>query len=434
LVLHEWDFQGDGVFDAQGSVVKHSYEKMGVHDAVLRVTDSIGETSVDTIKVTVLNREPLAAFNYTPQEPAFHEVISFLDASIDEDGSIVSWHWDFGDGAKSTDANTSHAYEDKGTYLVTLTVTDEDGGVGEVTVEVPLKNLLPSARYTYSPTDLNAFDEIKFVDRSSDPEEKQLIYFWDFGDGSTSTEKDPIHIFEFSGTMTVSLTVTDDEGASDTFSKSLIVFPKVRPLADFTFSPEEATVGEQLSFLDKSEDDDGYIISWDWDFGDGDTSSKKDTTHKFSEKGTHYVTLKVTDNDGNQDSVTKTVRIINLPPQADFTVSDETVKVGKEVSFIDSSNDPEGEPMSYLWDFGDGSTSNQRNPVHKYEESGQYTVELSVSDDEGATSSKSLAVRVQESGQNWIPGFPIESIAFGLVLGVILVAIISKRSKLISLS
>jgi PKD repeat protein len=426
LILFEWDFDGDSVVDAVGSNVNHQFDLEGEYVVTLKVTDSIGEVDEDSLTVLVLNREPLASFSWLPVEPTVLDEIEFNDTSMDLDGYVTSWFWDFGDGETSFHEDPIHQYGDKGVYTVTLVVTDDDGESGSASTEVSVVNVGPSAGFTLFPDEGAVGIDVRFMDRSSDPEGRALEYLWDFGDGGTSAERNPLHAFDSSGTKSVRLTVTDDEGASDTITREIMVFPNVRPTADFSFSPDGGSIEDVVYFVDESVDEDGSVVAWSWDFGDGDSSSRREPDHRFSETGVHYVTLTVEDDDGNQDSVTKPVTVANLPPDADFTASAESVEVGEEVRFTDGSSDPEGGDLDYVWDFGDGSSSSLQSPAHEYDEAGEYTVVLEVSDDEGASDSASVVVSVQEAPRG-IPGFPLESVLAALLVSFLLLRAWSAR-------
>ena len=421
LELYEWDFESDGVVDAVGSESSHRFDLEGEYAVTLRVTDSIGEVDEDSLTVTVTNREPLASFTWLPSEPTVLVEVAFNDTSVDIDGSVASWFWDFGDGGTSFQEDPSHLYDDKGNFTVTLVVTDDDGASGSVSLEVSVVNVGPSAGFVFDPDEGTVGVDVRFMDRSADPEGRALDYLWVFGDGVTSTARNPLHAFDSSGTKMVRLTVTDDEGVSDTITREIMVYPNVRPTADFSFSPDSGTIEDVFHFVDESVDEDGHIVFWSWDFGDGDASSRRDPDHQFSDKGVRYVTLTVEDEDGNQDSVTKPVTVVNLPPSAGLSASTTSVEVGEEVRFTDGSSDPEGKPLQYDWDFGDGSSSGERSPSHEFVEAGTFTVELTVTDDDGASASASVSVVVEEEARRGIPGFPLESVALALVAGGLLI-------------
>lgn len=158
------------------------------------------------------NLPPLANFSFSCDELA----CVFTDTSADPDGLIASWSWDFGDTSTSSAQNPSYTYGSDGSYDVTLLVTDNEGATDSVlqtvTVSGPVTNVPPTASFTYSCTDLACdFDG----SGSSDSDGSIVSYDWSFGDGATSTGVTSSHSFASDGVYDVSLTVTDDLGASD---------------------------------------------------------------------------------------------------------------------------------------------------------------------------------------------------------------------------
>jgi len=146
---------------------------------------------------------------------------AFTDASQD-DGTIASWAWDFGDGQVSTSQSPTHDFGGAGSYQVTLTVTDGDANTGSrqktVTLVAQGSNTAPSANFDVFCAALRC----DFTDRSDDPDGSLAEWAWDFGDGNTSTEKNPTHVYASAGTRTVTLTVRDDAGATKSVSKQAV--------------------------------------------------------------------------------------------------------------------------------------------------------------------------------------------------------------------
>ena len=215
---HSWDF-GDGT-SGSGAKATHAYAVAGTYPVTLTVTDDNGGTGTSTQQVTVTdpppNVAPTASFTGDPVELS---VSVDGAASTDPDGTVASYAWDFGDGATATGATASHTYAAAGTYPVTLTVTDDDGATGtntqQVTVTDPPPNVAPTASFAGRSAGLTVT-----VDgaASTDPDGTVTSYAWDFGDGATATGATASHTYDAAGTYTVTLTVTDDDGATGTTS------------------------------------------------------------------------------------------------------------------------------------------------------------------------------------------------------------------------
>jgi PKD repeat protein len=229
IVKFEWDFENDGIVDAEGETTAYTYEQKGTQTCRLVVTDSIGVTSEDTCIVNVLNRVPKAEFTFSTGNISIQDVVNMTDASSDPDGTITSWSWDFDDGVTSRAKNPSHAYSQKGEYRIRLTVTDNDGAKSSTTKTLTVVNLKPSASFECNNTDLQTGTDIQFMDNSVDPENSSISWFWDFGDGNTSDLQTPTHKFVTQGDYNVTLTVTDDENATDTYTMTVSVAEAPQP-------------------------------------------------------------------------------------------------------------------------------------------------------------------------------------------------------------
>lgn len=174
------------------------------------------------------NQPPIAQASANPASGVAPLTVQFKgDGSSDPDGTVVSYNWTFGDGQSSNAQNPTHTYNNPGTYGATLTVTDNDGATDtdSVTITVnELANQSPTAKITADKTSGDAPLEVHFTgDTSSDSDGTVVLYYWDFGDGETSNAENPIHVYQNPGTYVATLTVTDDDGATDDASVTIVV-------------------------------------------------------------------------------------------------------------------------------------------------------------------------------------------------------------------
>ena len=278
------------------------------------------------------------------------------------------------------------------------------GGSGIPTTPPVTSNQSPIASFTATSTSGVAPLEVSFnASSSSDSDGSIVSYAWDFKDGETGNRETISHTFSSIGSYNVKLTVTDNEGATDSTTKNITVTetPNQSPIASFTAKPTSGITPLTVSFnASSSSDSDGSIVSYQWDFKDGNTGSGQTITHTFSSTGSYNVELTVTDNDGATGSATKNVTVIeapNQPPTANFTATPISGVVPLQVSFnTSSSSDSDGNIISYAWDFKDGNTGSGETINHTFSSIGSYNVKLTVTDNEGATDSTTKTITVTE--------------------------------------
>ncbi len=373
---------------------KHIYTIKGHYLINLIVSDDQGATGMAYAFIDVVNLPPEADFIFSPGRPTIKDDIVFNDTSIDPDGPIVWWLWRFGDGSNSTSRDPVHRYESRGQYRVSLEVRDEDGLASVVERVVEVVNIPPEANFSFSPEVGRRDGDVLFTDLSTDHDGSVVSWIWDFGDGSKSDAQNPRHRYDSLGVFLVNLTVFDDEGTSGSLIRPLEVLNSP-PVANFSFSPGRPPAGQPASFVDLSSDPDGSVVSWLWTFGDGAISTAQNPAHTYAERGIYLVVLNVTDSDGAQANASGYVRVIGVPPRADFSFSPSRPRVGEAITFSDASQDPDSGIFTWLWDFGDGSTSGLKTTKHAYRKAGRYYVNLTIWDDDGLPASVVKAVDVR---------------------------------------
>jgi len=284
-----WDF-GDGITsDLQNPV--HTYSNEGTFTVCLTVSSIWGPCQNTFCDTVIIDVAPAcqALYEYV-QNPDNLLEFSFTDVSI---GEIESWHWDFGDGYTSEEQNPVHTYTDDGQFIVCLTVFDdwgpcEDTYCDTIFIELPQ---LCEADFEFTNEGTNAF-EFTFTDLSTGSID---AWEWDFGDGSTSEEQNPTHIYADTGTFEVCLSVFNMDSllfCNSTICYSLMVSAPI-PTCQASFQAEVDMGPNKPNLYHFTDLSQGEPDEWLWDFGDGNFSYEQNPSHQYADGGTYEVSLKI---------------------------------------------------------------------------------------------------------------------------------------------
>ena len=304
------------------------------------------------------------------------EIIPGTDAKIkfhnESSGDFNTWMWDFGDGITTGNFHPEHEFMGYGTYVVCLTVSD---GINCTDVFCDTLEIIPQCEadfeFTYVPT---TPIHIQFTDISlGNPN----LWHWDFGDGYTSTEQNPVHPYPVAGTYEVCLIIIHDDQhnyCTDTICKEVFIPDTVACEAVYTYAINPDFPPE-VSFFDQSI---GNITNWEWDFGDGSTSFEPNPVHVFPGTGEYLVCLNVYNADSMASCFHFICETIEIPEDmnciAEFgLMADSSSAVKNQFTFNDQSN---GYPDHWFWEFGDGNISHEEDPIHVYDGPGLYEVPL----------------------------------------------------------
>ena len=298
--------------------------------------DNAGNEEEHKFLTALVHIIPVAVINgpYSAEEG---ESIAFSsEGSYDPDGIIVEHSWDFGDGHTSNRANPSHAYSELGNYTVTLTVRDNEGATGIATapctvIAAPTPPPQSPIAEVNGPYSGEEDESISFSSEGShDPDGYLVEYHWDFGDGQISTSANPSHTYEEAGTYTVTLRVTDNQGATDMSTIVCIISMKANlaPISKVN-GPYRGKTNEVISFSSEgSYDPDGYLVEYRWEFGDGTVSFEENPTHTYANKGEYTVTLIVKDDKDEVFTATTTCQVTAQTPINDIVLVGSGTLIG----------------------------------------------------------------------------------------------------------
>ena len=448
-----WDFGDTTTENVTDPIINHTYTNVGVYTVNLTVTDDDGLTH-STLKIVKVGG-PIAVFTYSPETPTANQTITFdASASSDLDGNIEEYYWDFNDSTTetTTDLVITHVYNASGTYTVSLTVTDNDGLTGSIAKSVTVASTwirvdpqrtvaavgesfvinVTVAEVTglygwefklyYNTTILNATDVVEGpflktggttfygVKEINDGYNATHGRVWAFcslllapagvdGSGTLATVNFTVTGLGSSVLSLLDTKLSDRPGSPIAHHRGDGYFSNMVPTAYFTWAPEHPLVDETATFnATLSAAGGGQIVSYSWDFGDGNVTevTVPIITHAYTAYGAYAVNLAVTNEFGLTDTESKTITVRSLPV-ASFTYSPSEPFVNGTVTFdASASSDLDGTIVDYAWDFGDGNVTSVTDPVitHVYTAIGTYTLNLTVTDNDGLTDSITQSISI----------------------------------------
>jgi gliding motility-associated-like protein len=377
IIQRIWDF-GDGTVQTiNAPPYQHTYNIGGTFNVKLKIIDAGGCTDSIIFNNFVTASEPKAKFRTDSTQSCPGARVQFINET---DLSINNFTWSFGDGNGSSAGSPFNIYTAPGTYTVKLKVRDAFGCEDSLTradyvfIDNPYADFSLSDSIAYCPP-LNV--NMRFTGRY------QQSVRWDFGDGAVSDTLYPSKLYNMPGNYRVLLTVTSPGGCRDTLSKPIIIYG---PTANFDYSPLAGCDSVTVNFRAFNSNN---VDSIQWDFGDGKVITKDSTiTYTYTTPGNYRPSIILQDITGCKVAVqgADSIKVVAIHPG--FISNTQLICDRGPIQFTDTTLIiSSARKTSWLWNFGDGTTSTQQNPLHNYTTTGLYNVTLTVGTEFGCTES-----------------------------------------------
>ena len=382
--IYVWDFD-DFLFSNQANPSHTFFQGGRVYDVWLFATDTL-LSEVDSFMVTIDVPDNKPYFN-APSVLCPGEIIGLNMFGINDPSSLASW--DLGDGSSILYSNSAqYSYSDTGLFTIVMTVNSTTCGVLTDTNVVYVRDdiIPPIHIHSYGTGNMICPGENfpYFYDEN-------LSIQWDFGDGFTSSDPYPNHSYSTPGSYVATITVTNECGLTNSVDTLISVVNTVVPNAFIFSSGQAACPGEEINFWGSS----GFGFTYGWSFDDGTTDVGEYVSHSFATTGLHQVDLVITNACGNSDTATFNYTVSDtLSPFSVMNVFNSPACPGDTIRFFASQG-----MDNYLWDFGDGFTSDTVFTEHAYSAGGVYTVGLIVTNACGNSSMYSYQVDIDTTMQ-----------------------------------
>lgn len=339
-----------------------------------------GGCSDSLIKVEYISVVDGAVVDFTVGGGCVNSSIDFTDNSSASGSTITARAWNFGDNASSSIQNPSHTYIASGSYSVTLTCITNLGCESSKT-ETVIINSKPTIQF--SATNVSGCIPLStsFIDQTV--ASSGAVYSWDFGDGTTGTGKNPSHLYSSNGFFTVTEKVELEGGCSDSLIK--VNYISVLSSVVANFGEKNLCVSTPTLFLDSSIVSSGTVTGWNWNFGNGSSSSLQNPSFVYTTSGTYNVSLSVTTDKGCVNTISKFVTVDAIP-KADFKVDNLAGCVPMNVNFTDLSSTASN--SIYTWNFGDGTANGTTKDIsHTYFSANSFSIKYIVKSPQGCIDS-----------------------------------------------
>ena len=353
-----------------------------------------------TVEIVVENAIPVISDLQIPDTVTEGVEVTLGAISSDAGNDELTYSWTI-DGESQTENNPqiNYTFADNGTYAGSVTVTDTHGDSVTQTFEVTVENAVPVVD-AGSDVTVNEGSAVEFNGSYSDTGINDThTVSWDFGDGDTADTSEVSHTYTDDGEYTATYTVTDNDGAvaSDTVE---VTVNNVAPVIESLTGDTEINEGDTATFNAIASDPGNDTIAYIWNFGDGSEqlsvgNEELPVSHTYSDNGDYTVTLTVRDEDGGETSQTIDVTVNNVTPTFTEVNGETVVNEGEVTNYSAAATDPGDDELTYTWSFDGGTSQVELADInHVFAQDGTYDATVTVTDDDGASSTETLSITV----------------------------------------
>lgn len=378
IETYRWDF-GDGItYNTTESYINYKYQELGTYSVSCTVANACGDEKTFTGTVIVVDAIFDFEIELSTSETCPDDPVSF---DLNSNSSIKNCSWKLSDGYENNAIEFSHAFEESGVYRIEVTASDFYGNSLTQTEEVRIvdESKIDEVYLSLSGTE---FCPNEVIDFYTDSQYDSIL--WDFGDGTTSNAVYAKHAYTSVGTYDVSLTVVNNCNDKLTrYTKVLVVEDK--GISSYFYCASTVCPGQEFSAYCYNEYD-----SYEWDMGDGNTMTGRNIVYQYTEPGRYNITLKTSNKCGISTTYSRRITVTNetrtIYPYLSIPIK---ACLNAEIEFYQYET-----YASYLWDFGDGTRSNEMSPTHSYSSTGSYNITLTVTDECGNTGSITKSIMI----------------------------------------
>lgn len=388
-----WDF-GDASSSSLLNPANKTYSTFSNAYTIELITQT-DKNCLDTLSKAIgLFENPLVDFSINDSAQCLDNNSFVFSNSSSIDLGTLDYDWDFDDGNSSILNNPTHSYSASNTNYMVKLIVMSDFGCSDSLSKTAIVHPEPVVEFTINDSTQCLQSNSMQLSNTSSISNGTISYLWNFGDGNTSASNSPLHTYIAVGNYTIKLVATSDNGCKDSFTKPVELYPS--PTADFNISDfDQCFKGHEFILTNNSSIPTG-TLNYDWDFGDGTTSTMVNVSSKVYSSFMDSATIQLVTRsaEGCIDSVSKKVYLF-VDPIANFNVNDEhQCLVGNQFVFSNTSANVNA-ASTYNWDFDDGNSSVLENPSHTYlNEHLNRMVQLIVTSDQNCRDTQNLRVSI----------------------------------------